>query len=439
MANALIKQYQYNVDKGPYYQPISSLPESPPSKPAVRLIAYYLPQFHAIDENDLWWGPGFTEWTNATKTLPRFVGHYQPRMPGDMGFYDLSNPDHIKRQVELANRAGIYGFCIHNYWFSGKRLLETPLRTILNNKDINIRFCLNWANENWSRRWEHSEGAVLMKQEYADGEDIAYLDYISEFIEDDRYIKVNGRPLIMLYRPALLPDPRSLVERWREHMIKRGYGNPYIVMPQTYRAGMPKQYRHDDPRECGMDAAAGFPPHKVGWYPGARNLRNWLKLLDDRYEGRVHSYDTMVSNSLKNKPKDFLLFPGVCPQWDNSARRVRGSVVLQGSTPEKYGEWLLAASRHALDAPSDDEKIVFINAWNEWAEGAYLEPDRHYGYAYLAETARVLRSLSDDEVGPYLPASFANCKPLPLAFRNVLRNFPAFAVREAIHRLKRTR
>ena len=274
----LARQYEHNTSRGHDYIPASGLPTAPPTAYPVRYIAYYLPQFHEIPENNEWWGAAFTEWTNVTKALPKYLGHYQPRLPGDLGFYDLSNPDHVRRQVSLAKRGGVYGFCIHNYWFSGRRLLETPLKIIKDNKDIDIPFCLNWANESWSRRWDGSENVVLIKQNYVPGEDINYAEYISEFFTDERYIKINGRPLLMLYRPGHLPDARATVDRWREFFLARGLPNPYIVMPQAFG--------DDDPRVFGMDAAAGFPPHKEFGFVG-RNLRRELRLLDQTFRGGV--------------------------------------------------------------------------------------------------------------------------------------------------------
>jgi Glycosyltransferase WbsX len=305
------RQHEHNTSRSPDYTSLTALPEDSPTIYPVRYIAYYLPQFHEIQENNEWWGPGFTEWTNVTKALPRYLGHYQPRLPGDLGFYDLSNPDHIRRQVALAKRGGIYGFCIHNYWFSGRVLLDAPLKTIIKNKDIDIRFCLNWANESWTRRWVGSETSTLIEQHYAPGEDLKYAEYISEFIADDRYIRINGRPLIMLYRPGQFPDARATVERWRNFFVNRGFKNPFIIMPQAFG--------DDDPRAFGMDAAAVFPPHKVGF--NCHNICRWVKLIDPRFSGAVASYDEVVTNALANTEDSFLLFPGVCPQWDNEARR----------------------------------------------------------------------------------------------------------------------
>jgi hypothetical protein len=420
--NNLIEQYEHNTARGANYEPASSLPDVSPTTHPVRFIAFYLPQFHAIPQNDAWWGTGFTEWTNVTKALPRFRGHYQPRLPADFGFYDLTSAAHIRRQVDLSNRAGLYGWCIHNYWHSGTKLLEKPLRTIRENPDIPIKYCLNWANETWSRRWDGSESEILIGQNYAPGEDLEYAEYISEFFEDDRYITIDGRPLMMLYRPGHLPDARGTVERWREFFHKRGHKNPYIVMPQAYG--------DNDPRIFGMDAAVGFPPHRVAL--SCRSIRPYLKLFDQRNMSKVISYDEFVETAISLTADGYLLMPGVCPQWDNEARRPNRGLCLAGSTPAKYGGWLCAAAQRALSAPGADERIIFINAWNEWAEGAYLEPDRHFGFAYLAETARTLAALAHpgetQRGNRAVPKLGELGEPHP-SIGNYLMNFPTRATR----------
>jgi lipopolysaccharide biosynthesis protein len=376
-----MKELRRFVQPGPFYEDGSASFDFEGSP--VRLIAYYLPQFHPIPENDLWWGKGFTDWTNVTKSFPRFRGHYQPHLPAEMGFYDLRNPEVLYAQAQLARRYGLYGFCIHHYWFGGKTLLNTPLQNLLKYRDIDIKFCLNWANENWTRAWDGSAKEILIKQNYSCEDDLALAASLESAIADPRYISINGRPLIMIYRPSVLPDAARTVDRWRSFFQRAGYGNPYIVMPQAFGSL--------DPRVYGMDAAAGFPPHECGF--GARRMRHLLKLTHPGYSGIVRSYDAMMSNALSNRPSGFPLFPGVCPSWDNHPRRPRGGLFFEGSSPEKYASWLKSACESVLGCNKSDERIVFINAWNEWAEGAHLEPDRYFGYAYLAQTGRVLSVL----------------------------------------------
>lgn len=379
----LMDQFQLNVTKGPCHEEADRLPDSIADEYPVRFIAFYLPQFHAIKENDAWWGRGFTEWNNVVKALPRYAGHKQPKLPADLGFYDLSHSDVIRRQAALAKRGGIFGFCIHDYWFSGYKVLETPLQIILKNRDIDLRFCLNWANENWSRRWDGSENDILLMQRYEEHDDVRYAESILPAIADPRYIKINGRPVIMFYRPKAAPDARRTVKRWRNYFMEKGVGNPYVIMAQAFN--------DFDPRPYEMDAAAGFPPHG-GWE--LRNDRDRLRLYDVLFRGHIVDYGLLAKNILAKATAEFKLFPGVCPDWDNDARKPGRSYGLYGSTPARYGAWLKAAAEQAIASQCTDERIVFINAWNEWAEGAYLEPDQHHGYAYLAETRRVLDRLA---------------------------------------------
>jgi lipopolysaccharide biosynthesis protein len=250
--NLFFEQLVWNLGRGSWYEPASALPETLPESHPVRLIAYYLPQFHAVAVNDAAWGTGFTEWTNVTRALPRFSGQVQPRLPADLGFYDLNRKEVIVAQVAMSKRAGIWGFCIHDYWFSGEKVLETPLRIILDNPDIDLRFCLNWANENWTRRWDGADAEVILAQKYAPGDPEAYIDSVAPALRDPRYIRIDGRPLLMLYRPDSLPDPVDTIARWRAHARQIGLGELYLVMPQAFHKA--------DPRPYGLDAAAGFPP-----------------------------------------------------------------------------------------------------------------------------------------------------------------------------------
>jgi lipopolysaccharide biosynthesis protein len=382
-------QYAYFRKPGPLHEDESSVPSAAPTNPAVRYIAYYLPQFHRIPENDKWWGPGFTEWSNVAGGIPRYVGQYQPRSPADLGFYDLCNVEVLSRQAALARRGGIHGFCIHNYWFSGKRLLETPVDLLLANPDIDLPFCLNWANESWSRRWDGSETDILIEQRYDTGDDIAYAESILPALADARYITVEGRPLLMIYRPGVIPEPARTIDAIRNRIVKAGLNDPLIVMPQVFDTF--------DPRPFGMDAAAGFPPHGA-WDLGTDLQR--LRLLDSQFDGRAIDYDTMVELVADWSGDGYPLFPGVCPMWDNDARKGRSASSFYGSTPGKYGAWLRKASRGSFQANQGEGRIVFINAWNEWAEGAYLEPDRHFGFAYLAETRRALDTFQHGDTVP---------------------------------------
>lgn len=380
----LLTQIAANNSAGPEYEAYDEALRAP-ERSAVRLIAFYLPQFHAIPENDAWWGKGFTEWTNITKAIPRFAGHYQPHLPGALGFYDATRPETLARQAALARQYGIRGFCFHHYWFGGRRVLERPLQTLLDHPEIDLPFCVNWANENWTRRWDGKDTDILLEQAYSPEDDIAFAKSLEPLFRDPRYIKVDGRPLLLLYRPSLLPDAKATVARWRDHFKSAGLGNPFIATVQTLGSDAPAAY--------GMDAGVGFPPF---WRCYDIPMRNDLQLLDRKFTGAVRDYNALANASIAAAREDRRIFPGVMPSWDNEARRPGRGMCFSGSTPSAYGQWLKAASHISIRAFSGDERLVFINAWNEWAEGAHLEPDRRFGYAYLAETARVLNSLSND-------------------------------------------
>ena len=372
------------TSRSPLWEGADALPATAPDRHRVRAIAYYLPQFHAIAENDAWWGAGFTEWRTVTKALPRFAGHYQPRLPADLGFYDLSDVRTIRRQADLAARGGIFGFCIHDYWFGGERLLETPLELILANRDIPLRFCLNWANENWTRTWDGLDRQVLKAQRHSPADDLAYAAHLLRCFADPRYIRIDGRPLMMLYRPGILPDAKATVARWRDFFRANGEVDPYVIMPQAFG--------ENDPATFGMDAVAGFPPHKVSAH--LENVSAELALYDTAFTGAVHDYAEAARTEKAKREAQVKLFPGVCLGWDNDARRPGRGVTIAGATPALYGDWLHDAGVYAQQRGTPDEAIIFINAWNEWGEGTYLEPDLHFGHAFLAETRRVIDALN---------------------------------------------
>jgi glycosyltransferase involved in cell wall biosynthesis len=366
---------------GPHFEEFKPLPAS--AAPRAKLLAYYLPQFHAFPENDAWWGKGFTEWTNIVRGLPRFKGHYQPRVPRDLGFYSLDTTDTLRRQVTYAKGAGVSGFVFYYYWFNGKRLLEKPVEQFLADNSIDMPFALIWANENWSRRWDGSDSEVLISQDYRADDEAELVEDFARHFRDPRYIRLQGRPLLMLYRPGLIPQTAETVARWRCLFRARFNENPIITMAQGFG--------DTDPTVYGLDGAIEFPPHKLT--EDMREVNEGLELLDPEFTAQVLDYDRVADVSLSEPAPDFPLIKTAFPSWDNDARRQGAGTIIHGSTPRKYEAWLSRLIRDAVQRPFFGEPIVCINAWNEWAEGAYLEPDLHHGAAYLNATGRAVAGL----------------------------------------------
>ena len=345
-----------------------------------KLIAFYLPQYHSIPLNDQNFGRGFTEWDNVTKAKPQFVGHYQPQLPIDVGFYDLSHDNVMYRQVELAKQYGVYGFCFHYYWFSGDRLLEKPIFNFLNNKELDLPFCLCWANENWSKLWDGGDRQVIKEQKMDDDTyDMFYRD-IKMFFNDDRYIKINNKPLLVIYRAALFKKEKfiNFLEGIRKEAMKDGFDGLFVITSNL-------QFDCTQADEWGLDGCVEFPPH--GTFPHLTYKKGDYTNKNSTIN-RVDMHDYI-------KHKKFLIenhkntFKGVFPSWDNTARKTYSNGwCFEGVTPEAYESWLFEC---IYDTRKNREhQFVFINAWNEWGEGAHLEPDKKYGYAYLAATRRAL-------------------------------------------------
>jgi glycosyltransferase involved in cell wall biosynthesis len=360
------------------------------AKLRVKILAYYLPQFHTFPENDKWWGTGFTEWTNIARGVPRFKDHYQPRIPRDLGFYSLTDVETIRKQVQLAQAGGVHGFVFYYYWFNGKRLLEQPVEKFLEERDINMPFCLMWANENWTRRWDGLEGEVLISQDYLANDDDRLLADFCRHFKDPRYIRIQGQPLLMIYRPGLITNAAEVIARWRKVFVTKFGENPIIIMSQSF-----DDY---DPMKFGMDGAIEFPPHKLTKHVPLVNCE--AKVLDDTFAGQIYSYDDVAKCSIDEPTPDFPLIKTIVPSWDNDARRQGAGLVIHGSTPQKYEAWLSALVEKSRRASFFGEPIVCVNAWNEWCEGAYLEPDLHFGSAYLNATARAATGLTRDASSP---------------------------------------
>ena len=271
-----------------------------------------------------------------------------------------------RRQVELARNYGIHGFCFHFYWFGGKRLLERPLDQYVADVTLDFPFCVCWANENWSRRWDGSEDEVLIGQEHSPEDDLALIDEVSGLFADRRYVRVGGKPLLVVYRVDILPDAAATAVRWRERCRQVGIGEIFLVAAQSFGIG--------DPRPFGFDAAVEFPPHGS---QAVQPITSTIEVLNPSFAGHIFSFDAFADlYKQAPAPAAYPLFKTVCPSWDNTARVLERGRVYHGSTPASYRAWLEKACRFADEHPVSSEKIVFINAWNEWSEGAYLEPDR---------------------------------------------------------------
>ncbi len=347
--------------------------------PPVQLIAFYLPQFHSIPENDEWWGKGFTEWTNVKPAKPQYEGHYQPHVPGELGYYDLTDLSIQRRQIELAKLFGVGGFCFYFYWFAGKRLLETPILNYLDDASLDFPFCLCWANENWSRRWDGLDNEILIAQQHSPEDDLAFIEYVSKYMRDSRYIRINGRPLLLVYRPSLLPSPKETAERWRAWCRDSGIGEIYLTYTQSFEKENPEIY--------GFDAAVEFPPNNSS-PPVVTEL---AEELNPGFTGTIYDWGIFTERSKNYQRPDYTLFRGVTPSWDNTARRKTNGTIFANSSPAGYQTWLKSSIEDTLAHKANpDERLVFINAWNEWAEGAHLEPDQRYGYAYLEATRTAL-------------------------------------------------
>lgn len=359
----------------------------------MQTIAFHLPQFHPIKENNEWWGEGFTEWTNVTKASPVVPGHYQPHLPADLGFYDLRLTETRAAQAALARQYGVSGFCYYHYWFTGNRILERPVNDMVALGEPNFPFCLCWANENWTRTWDGRSGQVLLGQNYSDEDDLQHINALIPYFSDSRYIRVGGLPLFLVYRTELMPNPRRTAEIWRKAAQRAGLGDLFLVRVESFVEGV-------DPQSVGFDAALEFAPdwRRSGriYYSKWQRLLSHLGLFPKGYfEHRFADYRKMVELMLEKPNPPYPWFRCVTPGFDNSARRKTDATIFINGTPEHYQGWLAEIARRVLanDRP-DDQKLVFINAWNEWAEGNHLEPDQKWGHAYLQATHRALQVAS---------------------------------------------
>lgn len=370
---------------------------------SVRVIAFHLPQYHRIPENDLWWGEGFTEWTNVKRGKPFYRGHFQPRVPLNENYYDLAEDGELERQAILAQKYGVGGFCFYHYYFTGKKLLEKPIERLLQNSSISIPFCFCWANQSWGRTWYRNAGKtnVLLQQTYGnEAEWTEHFYYLLPFFKDQRYIKKDGCPLFLIYISSRIPRLQQMVKLWKRLAVENGFPGLHIVAMNT-------SYPQDDMHPC-IDAQVDFEPMRTLRdlpfsiqelrYFRKKNIKN-RTLKENGFMNRflldnVCSYDylyrKMINRVYSNKKKVYL---GAFPDWDNSARKDEDCIIVRGSNPKKFEKYLKIQLQRSIEMNSD---YLFINAWNEWSEGAYLEPDARYGYAYLKAIRQAVKEVQGE-------------------------------------------
>jgi len=354
-----------------------------------RLIAFYLPQYHPIPENDEWWSKGFTEWTNVTKAKPLFRGHKQPNLPGELGFYDLRVPEVREQQAAMAKKYGVEGFCYWHYWFSkGKRLLERPFNEVLNSGKPDYPFCLAWANQTWTGIWHGASDRILIKQTYPGEKDYeAHFYSVLPAIRDARYICVDGKPLFIVYAPKDLPNPAKFTDYWQNLAIKNGLSGIFFVGIANINW---------DPKENGFDASTSNLPcdilpkiNDTFFNRIKKKIAKRLKIKASNVP-KIYDYKDIVNRAISsNLPETNFFYPCVMPNWDNTPRSGSDGLIFLDSSPELFEKYLTFMVRYA-EKREPDHRIVFIKSWNEWAEGNYLEPDQKFGNAYLEVIKKVL-------------------------------------------------
>ena len=355
----------------------------------IRPIAIYLPQFHPIPENNAVWGDGFTEWTNVVKARPLYKHHYKPQLPADLGFYDLRLEETRIAQAELARKYGIYGFAYYHYWFNGKRLLNTPLDAVLKSNIPDFPICLFWANETWSRRWLGEEKNIIIKQTYSEEDDYNHIHWLIKIFSDSRYIKVGRRPVFIIYRPTHIPDIHNTIKIFRSECIKAGIENPYLIASNSHSGSVGLN-------KFGFDGILNFEP-QLGALPyykndgkSIRKFFNNLKYGIINCKLKIYNYEFAHKKMMDIKYK-YKYFPCTFVNWDNTPRRSENGIIIQNSSPEKF-RYFLEKNIEKLNSMDfgPDENFIFINAWNEWAEGNYLEPDVKNGLSYLEAVKKAI-------------------------------------------------
>ena len=371
----------------------------------IKTIAFYLPQFHQIPENDKAYGYGFTEWTNVKKAMPLFEGHNQPRIPLNENYYCLLENGVMRNQAEMAKKYGIYGFCYYHYWFkNGKKLLEKPIEMMLSDSSIDMPFCLCWANENWTKRWDGGNNEIIVEQDYGDEQDLFnHVDYLCRFFADERYIRIDNKPLLVIYKPELIPNLKKYINKIRRRVVENGFDGVIIASqyPKYFEEGVRLDifdyYIQFQPRFVPESQAnenrSAFTKlvKKMLIFAGLRDFgkacrkvfikKNTTRMLTHR------SYNSDWEYILNYKVKSKKLIAGAFVDWDNTPRNKNG-LVYDGTSPELFGKYMKSLVQKVRD--EYEQKYIFINAWNEWAEGAYLEPDTFHKYDYLIQLKKAL-------------------------------------------------
>jgi len=366
----------------------------------VKLLAMYFPQLHAIPENDAWWGKGFTDWVNVRKARPQFRGHYQPRVPQGGNYYDQSRKETLAWQIDLARRHGVHGFCHYHYWFDGKQLLETPTNLVMASKEkaFDFPFCLAWANETWSRRWDGRDHHILQEQTHRPDPAIwkAHFEYLFRAWSDERSVRVDGRPVFLVYRAHRITQIDRMFDLWREEAPRRGPPGLYLVAMKQYEFPVPDVLKH-------FDATMQFQPFESIYSPDfekpaletSRALAP-VRMLPDKVQDALrairyrffsgltfYDYDMVWKHILKVEREGGIpAFPGAFVDWDNTARYKNRARIFKGASPERFAFWFRQLVEITARRPHP-EHLIFLNAWNEWAESTYLEPDERYGAKYL--------------------------------------------------------
>lgn len=372
-----------------------------------RILALYLPQFHPVPENDQWWGPGFTEWTNVAKARPLFRGHHQPRIPADLGFYDLRLPETREAQAQMAREAGIEAFCYYHYWFEGKQLLERPFDEVLSSGKPDFPFCLCWANHSWSNKtWNRKSNlqanSMLMEQTYSREDDVQHFMHLLPAFRDERYVRIDGKPVFVLYEPFRHPHVQEWITTWRELAVKNGLPGLYLIgmTPSILTLRLDAQGIHEGERvmpnlassadiynvilQMGFDAVNSFGKRR-GELLGFGRIKELTKTALRRFGlpvGKRYDYAKTVAHYFAPEDTWENVFPTILPQWDRTPRMASYDGVYVGATPEAFEQHI----RQAMDiikAKQPEHQVLFLKSWNEWGEGNYVEPDQEFGHGWL--------------------------------------------------------